>query len=77
LITMSLDGATLFTLFAGQPMFEVLAESEKDSFLKIVDAEFRFERDSKGRLIDLVLHQNGRDQATERTAAAPPPPKEH
>ena len=76
-ITMSLDGDRLFTQLTGQPKFEAFAESEKDFFLKVVDAQLTFETDSQGKVVDLVLHQNGRDQTAKRTEAGPPPPKEH
>src|ERR1035438_394871 len=76
-ITMSVDGDQLFTQLTGQPKFEVFAETDKDFFLKVVDAQLTFEMDSQGKVTDLVLHQNGRDQTAKRTEAALPPPKEH
>ena len=76
-ITMSLDGDQLFTQLTGQPKFEVFAETEKDFFLKIVDAQLTFEMDSQGKVTDLVLHQNGRDQTAKRSETGPPPTKEH
>jgi CubicO group peptidase (beta-lactamase class C family) len=76
-IAMSLDGDHLFTQLTGQPKFEVFAESEKEFFLKVVDAQLTFEMDSQGKVSYLVLHQNGRDQAAKRTEAEPPPPKEY
>lgn len=76
-IVMSLDGDHLFTQLTGQPKFEVFAESEKDFFLKVVDAQLTFEMDSQGKVSDLVLHQNGRDQTAKRTETAPPASKEH
>jgi hypothetical protein len=74
---MSLDGDHLFTQLTGQPKFEVFAESEKDFFLKVVDAQLTFEMNSRGQVSNLVLHQNGRDQTAKRTDATPPAPKEH
>jgi CubicO group peptidase (beta-lactamase class C family) len=76
-ITMSLDEDHLFTQLTGQPKFEVFAENETNFFLKVVDARLTFETDSQGKVVDLVLHQNGRDQTAKRTEAGPPPPKEH
>ena len=76
-ITMSLDGDGLFTQLTGQPKFEVFAETEKDFFLKVVDAQLTFEMDSQGKVTDLVLHQNGRDQTAKRSETGPPPPREH
>jgi CubicO group peptidase (beta-lactamase class C family) len=75
-ITMSLDGDKFFTQLTGQPKFEVFAETEKDFFLKVVDAQLTFEMDAQGKVTDVVLHQNGRDQTAKRNDNAPPP-KEH
>src|SRR5262249_49574373 len=49
-ITMSLDGDRFFTQLTGQPKFEVFAETEKDFFLKVVDAQLTFEMDSHGKV---------------------------
>jgi hypothetical protein len=48
IITMSLDGDRFFTQLTGQPKFEVFAETEKDFFLKVVDAQLTFEMDGPG-----------------------------
>lgn len=76
-ITMSLDGDRFFTQLTGQPKFEVFAETEKDFFLKVVDAQLTFDLDGQGKVTDLVLHQNGRDQTAKRSKTGPPPSKEH
>jgi CubicO group peptidase (beta-lactamase class C family) len=76
-ITMTLDGDQFFTQLTGQPKFEVFAETEKDFFLKVVDAQLTFEMDSQGKVTDLILHQNGRDQTAKRSETGPPPTKEH
>jgi hypothetical protein len=76
-ITMSLDDDKFFTQLTGQPKFEVFAETEKDFFLKVVDAQLTFEMDGQDKVTDLVLHQNGRDQTAKRSETGPPPTKEH
>jgi CubicO group peptidase (beta-lactamase class C family) len=76
-ITMTAEGSHLFTQLTGQPKFEMFAESDRDFFLKVVDAQLTFESDSQGKVTDLILHQNGRNQTAKRTEAGPPPPKEH
>jgi CubicO group peptidase (beta-lactamase class C family) len=76
-ITMSLDGDRFFTRLPRQPKFEVFAETEKDFFLRVVDAQLTFEMDGQGKVTDLVLHQNGRDQRAKRSETGPPPSKEH
>jgi hypothetical protein len=56
----------MFTQLTGQPKFEIFAESEKDFFLKVVDAQITFEAGDGGRAIAAILHQNGRDQRAAR-----------
>jgi len=60
-ITISREGDHLFEQATGQPKFEIFPESEKDFFLKVVDAQITFVTNSEGRAAGLVLHQNGRD----------------
>ncbi len=65
-LTVSRDGGHLFAQLTGQPAFEVFPESEKDYFLKVVDAQITFEVGNDGRASAAVLHQNGRDQRAAR-----------
>jgi len=76
-IHMTLDGDQFFTQLTAQPKFPVFAETEKDFFLKVVDAQLTFETDPQGKVTDLVLHQGGRDQTAKRSETGPPPAKEH
>ena len=75
-MTVTSDGDRLMTQINGQPKLEILAEGEHDYFAKAVDAQITFVTDAQGRAIELILHQNGRDQHAERIGDAPPP-KEH
>lgn len=53
-----------------------LQETGKDRFALVgVPAEISFDRDATGKIIALVLHQNGLDQRAPR-AESPPPPNE-
>lgn len=58
-IVVTREGARLFVQATGQPRFEVFAESEKEFFLKAVDAQISFEVDAENKVTGLVLHQNG------------------
>jgi D-alanyl-D-alanine-carboxypeptidase/D-alanyl-D-alanine-endopeptidase len=60
-MTITREDAHFFAQLTGQPKFEVFAESERDYFLKVVDAQITFETDGGGRATAVVLHQNGRD----------------
>ena len=71
IITMSRDGSHLFTQLTGQPRFEVFPESEKEFFLKVVDAQLTFETDAAGKAVAVVLHQSGRDQRAKRIEGEP------
>ena len=75
-LTVTREGNQLFVQATGQPTFEVFPESEKDYFLKVVDAQITFETDSKGKATGLVLHQGG-DKHANRIEGEVPPPKEH
>ena len=61
-LTVTRDGNRLFVQLTGQPAFEVFAESEKEYFLRVVDAQVTFETDAQGRATAVVLHQLGKDQ---------------
>jgi D-alanyl-D-alanine-carboxypeptidase/D-alanyl-D-alanine-endopeptidase len=65
LLTIARDGSRFTAQLTGQQAFEIFAESEKDYFLKVVDAQLTFETDA-GKTTAVVLHQNGRDQRAAR-----------
>jgi hypothetical protein len=50
----------------GQPRLEIFASSEREFFLKVVDAQMTVEVDSQGRAAAVTLHQLGRDQRAAR-----------
>jgi len=58
-LTITLDGNRLQAQLTGQPSIEIYPESEKEFFLKIVDAQLTFESDGKGPASAVTLHQNG------------------
>ena len=63
---MTRDGSRFFAQLTGQPTFEIFAESEKEFFLKVVDAQLTFETDAQNKAVAVVLHQNGADQRAPR-----------
>jgi hypothetical protein len=75
-LTVTREGNRLFVQLTGQPVFEVFPESEKDYFLKLVDAQLTFETDSQGKAIAVVLHQLGVNQRARRIEGEPVVPKE-
>jgi len=56
----SREGTQFFVQAIGRPKLEVFAESEREYFLKSVNAQITFEVDSDGRRIALTLHQNSK-----------------
>jgi D-alanyl-D-alanine-carboxypeptidase/D-alanyl-D-alanine-endopeptidase len=53
----------------GQAAFPIFANVTDKFFYKIVDARLDFERDSDGKVVAVVLHQNGRDMRAPRVTS--------
>jgi serine-type D-Ala-D-Ala carboxypeptidase/endopeptidase len=68
-VDFALKGDHLETQITGQPAFQVYASAKDMFFLKIVDAQLDFERDAGGKVVAVVLHQNGRDIRAPRMTA--------
>ena len=54
------DGLGIEAQLTGQPYFPVFARTKDVFFYKVVEAELHFDRDSRGAIQAIVLHQNGR-----------------
>jgi D-alanyl-D-alanine-carboxypeptidase/D-alanyl-D-alanine-endopeptidase len=66
ILTVTREGNALFVQATGQSRVPVLAESETEFFLKIVDAQISFVKDASGTVTGLVLHQNGQNQPAKK-----------
>jgi CubicO group peptidase (beta-lactamase class C family) len=66
-LTVTREGDHLFLQATGQPKVEIFPESEREYFLKVVDAQITFIVDPAGKTTELVLHQAGRDLPAKRT----------
>jgi CubicO group peptidase (beta-lactamase class C family) len=75
LMTITRDGSRFFAQLTGQEAFEIFAESEREYFVKLVDAQLTFEADPQGKVVAVVLHQNGKDQRAPRLEGDPVVPK--
>ena len=51
----------LFVQLTGQAAYPVHAQAKDHFFYTVVDARLDFERDADGKVVALVLHQNGQD----------------
>jgi hypothetical protein len=60
-ITISREGTHFYEQLTGQSKFEIFARSDREYFLKVVDAQITFDVDSQMRTTALVLHQGGRE----------------
>lgn len=56
----------IFGQMTGQPTFEIFAEKEDVFFLKVVDAQLLFDKNTEGKVIGLTLNQNGRQMPAKR-----------
>jgi D-alanyl-D-alanine-carboxypeptidase/D-alanyl-D-alanine-endopeptidase len=60
-ITVTREGSSLYAQATGQQRFQLFAETPTEFFLKVVDAQITFEKDSAGKVIRLILHQGGQN----------------
>ena len=61
-LEISREDAHFYGQLTGQPKFDIFAETDRDFFLKVVDAQITFDVDNQGRAAGATLHQLGRDQ---------------
>jgi CubicO group peptidase (beta-lactamase class C family) len=66
-LTVTLEGNALQAQPTGQPKFPLFAEARDRFFLKVVDAQIEFRRDSTGAVTGLTLFQNGNALPGSRT----------
>ena len=71
-ITVTRENGRLFLQATGQARVELFPSSEREFFLKAVDAQITFDVDAQGRVTQLTLHQNGANQVAKRLSSAPP-----
>ena len=75
-LTVTRDGNRFMSQLTGQAAYEVFAETEKDFFYKVVDAQLTFEVDPQGKTVAVILHQNGLNQRAPKIEGEPILPKE-
>jgi D-alanyl-D-alanine-carboxypeptidase/D-alanyl-D-alanine-endopeptidase len=76
-MTITRSGDHHYAQLTGQAAVEIFSASDRDYFLKVVDAQITFITDGAGRGTELVLHQNGLDQRATRIEGEAPAPKVH
>jgi serine-type D-Ala-D-Ala carboxypeptidase/endopeptidase len=65
-LTVRREGDRITTQATGQDAVEMFPESDLEYFVKAFDAQISFRRDDSGKVMGLVLHQNGRDVSARR-----------
>jgi CubicO group peptidase (beta-lactamase class C family) len=71
-ITVTREADRLYGQATGQGRFQLFPESPTEYFLKEVDAQITFEKDDKGVVRQLVLHQGGADQPARKVSDVVP-----
>jgi CubicO group peptidase (beta-lactamase class C family) len=66
ILTITREDDHLFEQATGQSKFQIYPESDRDYFLKVVDAQITFVTGVNGRATELILHQGGIDQHAKR-----------
>jgi CubicO group peptidase (beta-lactamase class C family) len=61
ILDVTLKDTQLQAQLTGQPTFPIYASAADKFFYKIVDAQLDFERDATGKVVAVVLHQNGQN----------------
>jgi CubicO group peptidase (beta-lactamase class C family) len=60
-VDFTLKGDHLEAQITGQPAFRIFASAKDKFFITFAYAHLEFERDAGGKVVAVVLHQNGRD----------------
>jgi hypothetical protein len=66
IITLSREADKFFLQVTNQPKAELFAESPTKFFLKVVDAQVAFTKNSEGRITHLILFQNAQEYHAKR-----------
>lgn len=66
ILTVTVEGSQIFTEATGQPKFEIFPKSENEFFLKVVNAQIKFMKNTEGKVDKLILFQNGREMPAEK-----------
>lgn len=62
----TLESGQLKAQLTGQPAFPVYSSARDEFYYTVVDAQLSFQRDAQGKVVALVLHQNGTDRRASR-----------
>jgi len=71
-ITITREGNRIMAQAAGQSKFQLLPESETKFFLETADIQVTFQKDEKGSVYQLTLHQGGRNMPARKIVPMSP-----
>jgi CubicO group peptidase (beta-lactamase class C family) len=60
-VTVFREGERLMMQATGQPKAEMIPDTEATFFLRVVDAKVSFDKNSKGQVTGIVVHQGGKE----------------
>lgn len=66
ILSITTDGASIYSQATSQDKFEIYPEADYKYFFKIVDAQLEFNKDDKGAISSLTLHQGGADKPAKK-----------
>ena len=58
-LTVLTEGGKFYMRITGRENMELFPESDKDFFLKVVDAQLKFETDASGKVTQVLFKQGG------------------
>ncbi len=64
--SITINDNKLFAQLTGQPAFQIFPETENQFFLKVVNAQIRFNLSDAGEAESLILFQNGREMPAQK-----------
>jgi uncharacterized damage-inducible protein DinB len=68
LLEVTLKEGALYLKPTGRPAVRIWPETDSDFFVKEVDVQITFTKDSSGAIIGLLVHQNGESRAARKVA---------
>lgn len=66
LADVTVENGTLLVQITGVPRYRAYPESETTFFIKVIDVQITFQKDAKGNVVGLVLHEEGKDYAAKK-----------
>jgi CubicO group peptidase (beta-lactamase class C family) len=66
ILTVTKEGNQLKTQATGQPMFDIFPKTENEFYLKVVNAQLRFNKNEAGLVNSVTLFQGGRETTGKR-----------